>query len=32
MIATAAGCLVQIDGDAIHYVEHHRTAWTNPPG
>jgi AcrR family transcriptional regulator len=32
MIATAAGCLVQIDGDPIHYAEHHRTARTNPPG
>jgi DNA-binding beta-propeller fold protein YncE len=31
-IATAAGGLVQIDGDPIHNAEHLRTARTNPPG
>jgi AcrR family transcriptional regulator len=31
MIATAAGCLLQIDGDPIHYAERHPTATTNPP-
>jgi|GEM_PF-362846 len=32
MIATAAGCLLQIRSDPIHYAEHHRTPSTNPPG
>jgi AcrR family transcriptional regulator len=31
MIATAAGCLLQVDGDPIHYVELHPVATTNPP-
>ena len=31
MIATAAGCLVQIDVDPIRYAERHPVATTNPP-
>jgi AcrR family transcriptional regulator len=31
MIATAAGCLVQIDADPIHYAERHPIATTDPP-
>jgi hypothetical protein len=31
MIATAAGCLLHIDGDPIHYAARHPRATTNPP-
>lgn len=31
MIAAAAGCLLEIDGDPFHYVERHPTASTKPP-
>ena len=31
MIATAAGCLLQVDEDPVHYAEHHPEPSTNPP-
>lgn len=31
MIATAVGCLLQLDGDPIDYPERHRVATTSPP-